>query len=70
MKTLFLTGYGLSLSVKNTRLVFKQGIVPFSKREEEMALEKPDGFQRIEEITIMKMKCIELKGVCCRYSFS
>ncbi len=26
MKTLFLTGYGLSVSVKNTRWVFKQGI--------------------------------------------
>jgi len=29
MKSLFLTGYGLSLSIKNTRLSFKQGSIPF-----------------------------------------
>jgi CRISPR-associated protein Cas1 len=39
VKSLFLTGYGLSLSVKNTRLVFKQGIDQFSKSRE--ALELP-----------------------------
>ena len=38
MKSLFLTGYGLSISVKNTRLVFKQGIDPFSKNREVMEL--------------------------------
>jgi CRISPR/Cas system-associated endonuclease Cas1 len=35
MKALFLTGYGLSISIKNTRLVFKQGIKdPFSRNGE------------------------------------
>jgi CRISP-associated protein Cas1 len=34
MKSLFLTGYGLSVSVKNARLVFKQGINdPFRKEK-------------------------------------
>jgi len=34
MKSLFLHGYGLSIKVKNTRMVFSQGIDPFySKRE-------------------------------------
>src|SRR5579884_3347974 len=41
MKSLFLTGYGLSVSVKNTRLVFKQGINdPFGK-EKRSAIELP-----------------------------
>jgi len=30
MRSLFLRGYGLSIKVKNTRLVFAQGIEPFS----------------------------------------
>jgi CRISP-associated protein Cas1 len=39
MKSLFLTGYGLSVSVKNTRLVFKQGMSdPFSKDRETLEL--------------------------------
>lgn len=38
MKSLFLTGYGLSVSVKNTRLVFKQGIDPFSTKREVLEL--------------------------------
>ncbi len=29
MKSLFLHGYGLSIKVKNTRLVFSQGTEPF-----------------------------------------
>src|SRR5690348_9180494 len=34
MKSLFLTGYGLSVSIKNTRLVFKQGVNdPFEKEK-------------------------------------
>jgi CRISPR/Cas system-associated endonuclease Cas1 len=34
LRTLFLTGYGLSVSVKNSRLVFKQGINdPFGKEK-------------------------------------
>src|SRR5437867_8621763 len=37
MKSLLLTGYGLSVSVKNTRLVFKQGINdPFKKDKKEI----------------------------------
>ncbi len=38
MKSLFVTGYGLSVSVKNTRLVFKQGIDPLSKNSEVLEL--------------------------------
>jgi CRISPR-associated protein Cas1 len=38
MKTLFLTGYGLSVSVKNTRLVFKQGIDPFTDKQKVIEL--------------------------------
>src|SRR2546426_4252510 len=38
MKTMFLSGYGLSVSVKNTRLVFKQGLHPFSKNREVLGL--------------------------------
>jgi CRISP-associated protein Cas1 len=34
MNTLFLTGYGLSVNVKNTRLVFRQGTDPFSKNRQ------------------------------------
>jgi hypothetical protein len=37
MKTLFLTGYGLSVCVKDTRLVFKQGIDdPFGREKREV----------------------------------
>ena len=80
MKSLFLSGYGLSVSVKKTRLVFKQGIVVLSnelkrkyidllstildrKRDYKArsGIRRSDGNQRMEEITIMKMKCIELK---------
>jgi CRISP-associated protein Cas1 len=39
MKSLFLTGYGLSINVKNTRLIFKQGINdPFSNQCETIEL--------------------------------
>ena len=38
MKSLFLHGYGLSVSVKNTRLSFKQGISPFSEKQEPLEL--------------------------------
>jgi CRISP-associated protein Cas1 len=39
MKTLFLTGYGLSINVKNTRVVFKQGINDtFSKESKSIEL--------------------------------
>lgn len=33
MKSLFLQGYGLSIKVKDTRLVFSQGTSPFTKQE-------------------------------------
>lgn len=37
MKSFFLTGYGLPVSVKNTRLVFKQGINdPLGKEKTEV----------------------------------
>ena len=39
MKTLLLTGYGLYVSVKNTRLVFKQGYDLVQKQQQ--ALELP-----------------------------
>ncbi|MDE1726091.1 MAG: CRISPR-associated endonuclease Cas1 [Thaumarchaeota archaeon] len=34
MKSLFLHGYGLSIKVKDTRLVFSQGNIPFSEKKE------------------------------------
>jgi len=34
MKSLFLHGYGLSIRVKNTRLVFSQGLDPFSDKRD------------------------------------
>ena len=33
MRSLFLHGYGLSVKVKNTRMVFSQGIDQFSSKE-------------------------------------
>src|SRR3989442_7479429 len=38
MKSLFLHGYGLSIKVKNTRMVFSQGIDPFSDIRETLEL--------------------------------
>lgn len=38
MKSLLLHGYGLSIKVKNTRLVFSQGIDPFSDKRETLEL--------------------------------
>ena len=38
MKSLFLRGYGLSIKVKNTRLVFSQGIDLFSDKREVLEL--------------------------------
>ena len=41
MKSLFLTGYGLSIKVQNTRLIFKEGINdPFGK-EKRKVIELP-----------------------------
>ena len=38
MKSLFLHGYGLSIRVKNTSLVFSQGLDPFSDKKEVLEL--------------------------------
>ena len=38
MRTLFLHGYGLSLKVKNTRMVFSKGIDPFSDARQVLEL--------------------------------
>ena len=38
MKSFFLHGYGLSLKVKNTRMVFSQGLDPFSDKKETLEL--------------------------------
>ncbi|MEX1995916.1 MAG: hypothetical protein WD884_00875 [Nitrosopumilaceae archaeon] len=38
MKTLLLSGYGLSIKVKNTRMVFSQGLDPFSDKKETLEL--------------------------------
>lgn len=38
MKSLFLHGYGLSIKVKNTRLVFSQGLDPFSDKRDTLEL--------------------------------
>ena len=49
MKTLFLTGYGLSVSVKNTRLVFKQG---YDLVQKQQALELPASACDFDKIVI------------------
>lgn len=38
MKSLFLQGYGLSIKVKDTRLVFSQGLSPFTEKQERLEL--------------------------------
>ena len=38
MKSLFLHGYGLSIKVKNTRMVFSQGLDTFSNKRETLEL--------------------------------
>src|SRR5881628_1072796 len=38
MKSLFLQGYGLSIKVQNSRLVFSQGINPFSDKRDKLEL--------------------------------
>jgi CRISP-associated protein Cas1 len=50
VKSLFLTGYGLSLTVKNTRLVFKQGMHPFTKNRE--ILELPASACQFDKVVI------------------
>ena len=51
LKSLFLTGYGLSTNVKNTRVVFKQGINDsFSK--ESKSIELPASACDFDKVTI------------------
>src|SRR3989449_10922759 len=50
MKTPFLTGYGLSINVKNTRLVFKHGLDPFSNDRE--VLELPASACNFDKVVI------------------
>jgi hypothetical protein len=50
MKSLFLHGYGLSVSVKNTRLLFKQGLEPFSEKQK--ILELPSSKCNFDKVII------------------
>jgi CRISP-associated protein Cas1 len=50
VKSLFLRGYGLSIKVKNTRLVFSQGIDPFSNERE--ILELPSSSCPFDKVVI------------------
>ena len=52
MRSLFLTGYGLSVNVKNTRLIFKQGINdPFAKEKQEI-MELPASICPFDKVII------------------
>lgn len=52
MKSLFLTGYGLSIGVKKTRLFFRQGIKdPFHKEKQE-ELEIPPSAANFDKVVI------------------
>jgi hypothetical protein len=54
MKSLFLTGYRLSVSAKNTRLVFKQRINdPFRKEKEKQ-----------DFIELPTLAALLIKGLC------
>lgn len=50
MRTLFLQGYGLSIKVQNTRLVFSQGIDPLSNKKE--VLELPSSACPFDKVVI------------------
>lgn len=50
MKSLFLRGYGLSIKVQNTRLVFSQGIDPFNGKRE--ILELPSSACPFDKVVI------------------
>lgn len=52
MKSLFLTGYGLSIKVQNTRLVFKQGINDPFRRETPETLELPASACNFDKVII------------------
>jgi hypothetical protein len=54
MESLFLTGYGLSISIKNTRLVFKQGINdPLSKEKTNTLTINPKRKEKVEQKLIL-----------------
>jgi len=38
MKSLFLSGYGLSIKVKDTRMVFSQGLSAFTPKQEPLEI--------------------------------
>ena len=50
MKSLFLHGYGLSIKVQNSRLVFSQGLDPFSDKKE--VLELPSSACPFDKVVI------------------
>jgi hypothetical protein len=50
MRSLFLRGYGLSIKVQNTRLVFSQGIDPFNGKRE--ILELPSSACPFDKVVI------------------
>jgi CRISPR-associated protein Cas1 len=52
LKSLFLTGYGLSASVKNTRLVFKQSVNDPFGREKSEVLELPASACQFDKVII------------------
>jgi hypothetical protein len=51
LKSLFLTGYG-SIRVKNTRLVFKQGVNDPFRRENEEILEIPASSANFDKVIL------------------
>jgi CRISPR-associated protein Cas1 len=52
MKTLFVQGYGLSIKVQNTRLVFKQGVNDPFGREKLEVLELPASATNFDKVVI------------------
>ena len=50
MKSLFLHGYGLSIKVRNTRMVFSQGLDPFSYKRD--ILEPPTTACQFDKVVI------------------
>src|SRR5437870_8263808 len=52
MKTLFLNGYGLSVKVQNTRLVFKQGVNDPFRKEKPNVLELPASAANFDKVVI------------------
>lgn len=52
MRSLFLTGYGLSIRVKNTRLVFRPGIDDSFRKEKQEFLEIPPSAANFDKVII------------------